>query len=244
MGRKKTERFPERGKRLQTLLTESGMTQKELSQKIHFSKEHISYVVSGERNMSYEMARSIVSIFPSVRYEWLMGHDDFKTTDDYELHRAETDADNWELSWSELLNVQSKRKDTAGRAFDLFLCMYGKRGTELTWEGNYFSTKEYYKWHSNISLLYDEFKEAFSKWDEDTPIFYPILDIDNDGSEIPCLAEDYIAAVNKVSDYARLVINDLINTSKEKAKEREKLKWEEEDDQEEELEEDEEEHNG
>lgn len=178
-----------------------------------------------------------------IRYEWLMGHDDFKTTDDYELHRAETDADNWELSWSKLLNVQSRRADTADRAFDLFLCMYGKRGTELTWEGNFFGTEEYYKWHSNISLLYDEFKEIFSKWDEDTPIFYPILDINNGGNEIPCLAEDYIAAVNKVSDYARLVINDLINTSKEKAKEREKLEREEEDDQEE-LEEDEEGNNG
>lgn len=121
--------------------------------------------------------------------------------------------------------------------------MYGKRGTELTWEGNFFGTEEYYKWHSNISLLYDEFKEIFSKWDEDTPIFYPILDINNGGNEIPCLAEDYIAAVNKVSDYARLVINDLINTSKEKAKEREKLEWGEEDDQEE-LEEDEEGNNG
>ena len=40
MGRKKTERFPERGKRLQTLLTERGMTQKELSQKIHFKRTH------------------------------------------------------------------------------------------------------------------------------------------------------------------------------------------------------------
>lgn len=175
MGRKKTERFPERGKRLQTLLTESGMTQKELSQKIHFSKEHISYVVSGERNMSYEMARSIVSIFPSVRYEWLMGYDDFKTTDDYVQHEIEISATNWAQSWSKILNVQSKREDTADRAFDLFLCMYGKRGTELTWEGNFFGTEEYYKWHSNISLLYDEFKEIFSKWDEDTPhiLSYP-----------------------------------------------------------------------
>ena len=36
MGRKKTERFPERGKRLQTLLTESGMTQKDTFQKNTF----------------------------------------------------------------------------------------------------------------------------------------------------------------------------------------------------------------
>lgn len=177
----------------------------------------------------------------TIRFDWLMGYDDFKTTDEYEQHEATIIADNWELSWSRLLNVQSNRKDTADRAFDLFLCMYGKRGTELTWEGNFFDTEEYYKWHSNISLLYDEFKEIFSKWNEDTPIFYPILELDNDGNEIPCLAEDYITAVNKVSDYARLVINDLINTSKEKAKEREKAKIAEEEkkEQEETLEEDE-----
>ena len=170
-----------------------------------------------------------------IRYEWLMGHDDFKTTDDYELHRSETDADNWELSWSELLNVQSRRADTADRAFDLFLCMYGKRGTELilerntgaSWSWEALSVKEYHEQNSNISNLYNEFIQQ-SKING-SQIFYPILELDNDGNEIPCLAEDYIAAVNKVSDYARLVINDLINTSKEKAKEREKAEGEEED---------------
>lgn len=171
-----------------------------------------------------------------IRFEWLMGHDDFKTTADYELHRAETNADNWELSWSELFNAQSRRADTADRAFDLFLCMYGKRGTELilesntgaSWSWEALSITEYHKRNSSISNLYDEFRQQNKI--NGSQIFYPILELDNDGNEIPCLAEDYIAAVNKVSDYARLVINDLINTSKEKAKEWEKAEREEEED--------------
>ena len=183
----------------------------------------------------------------TIRFEWLMGYDDFKTTDEYEQHRTKIRADNWELSWSRLLNVQSSRKDTANRAFELFLCMYGKRGTELIWERNTgaswsweaLSVEEYHKRGSNISNLYDDFRQESEI--KGGQIFYPILELDNDGNEIPCLAEDYITAVNKVSDYARLIINDLINTSKEKAKEKEKAKIAEEEkkEQEETLEEDE-----
>lgn len=174
----------------------------------------------------------------TIRFEWLMGYDDFKTTDDYNQHRTETNADNWEKSWNKLLTVQSRRKDTADRAFDLFLCMYKKRGTELigvdpTGTHSFLSTEDYHKWTSNISVLYEEFKHIDEFKEDNSQVFYPIRELDYSGEEIPCLAEDYIAAINKVSDYARLVINDLIATSKEKAKEREKAKWEEADAQEE-----------
>ncbi len=189
-----------------------------------------------------------------IRFEWLMGYDNFKTTDEYDRYIRAQKADSWAQSWSKILNVQTKRKDTADRAFELFLCMYEKRGLGLVLDYSTESsqlyetlpTKECYC--SNISKLYDKFINELKGeyWGkeieiEDVPIFYPILELDNDGNEIPCLAEDYIAAVNKVSDYARLVINDLINTSKEKAKEREKAKIAEEEkkEQEEALEEEE-----
>lgn len=196
----------------------------------------------------------------TIRFEWLMGYDNFKTTKEYGWFIRAKKADSWARSWSETLTVQSKSEDTADRAFDLFLCMYGKRGTELvldyhtesTWLYEYLSVEECYR-SSNISKLYDKFrnelKDEYGKEVEieDVPVFLPILDMDNSGSQIPCLAEDYIAAVNKVSDYARLVINDLINTSKEKAKEREKAKRAEEEKKElEEMEKkwEEEEHDG
>jgi transcriptional regulator with XRE-family HTH domain len=181
-----------------------------------------------------------------IRFEWLMDYDDFKTIKEYEQHRIRISADNGKRSWDNLLNIQSSRKDTADRAFDLFLCMYGKRGTELEYEDETgalwsYAVEEYHDQDSNISVLYDDFRQGR----EIEEIFYPIIDLKNGGGEIPCLAEDYIAAVNKVSDYARLVINDLINTSKEKAKERENAKIAEEENEElEEWEEAEEDNNG
>lgn len=173
-----------------------------------------------------------------IRFEWLMDYDNFKTIREYGWHLEYEEDNRLAQSWSKELNVHSRRKDTADRAFELFLCMYGKKGvglvldynTESSWLYERLSIEECYC--SNISKLYDNFKneikdEYRGKTEveiEDVPIFYPIIDLKNGGGEIPCLAEDYIAAVNKVSDYARLVINDLINTSKEKAKERETAK--------------------
>ena len=86
MGRKPQEINPIRGERLKLLLKEHGMEQKELSERIHLTKEHISYIVTGKRSLTRDNAKLILRLFPNVRYEWLMGYDDFKTEFDKELH--------------------------------------------------------------------------------------------------------------------------------------------------------------
>lgn len=181
----------------------------------------------------------------TIRFEWLMGYDDFKTEQDYAAFRKTAIAEDWKQSWDKVLTEQRYRKDTADRAFDLFLSMYNKKFDEMFFEQpSYFEWPDITEYHdrfSNIAILYRDMFKDRSRSFEGGSVFCYIKEFDKSSDAIPCLAEDYIAAINKVSDYARLVINDLITTSKEKAKEREKAKLEEADTQEE-AEEDE--HNG
>lgn len=79
MGRKMTTINTERGQRLKILLTESGMRQDELADKIGYTKEHVSYIVNGKRNLTEDAARAIIRLFPETRIEWLMGYDDCRT---------------------------------------------------------------------------------------------------------------------------------------------------------------------
>lgn len=79
MSRKRVEVNPIRGKRLKMLLTENGIDQQELADKIGYTKEHISYIINGRRNLTEEAAQAVVKQFPDTRIEWLMGYDDFKT---------------------------------------------------------------------------------------------------------------------------------------------------------------------
>ena len=79
MGRNPVEINPIRGQRLKQLLSEQKMMQRELAEKINCTKEHISYIVRGKRNLTEEIAEKIILLFPHVRFEWLMGFDDFES---------------------------------------------------------------------------------------------------------------------------------------------------------------------
>lgn len=232
MAKSKTEIKPLSAERVNKLISESGMTQKEFAEKVvHCTQQHMNRMVKGNAPVTAETADQITKYFPEIRFEWLMGYDNFKTKKSYEWVIVSKNAEKWQRSWENFLNVQSKRKDTADRAFELFLCMYKKRGgSDLIWDAPLWSNSLYdhtypvelcHEKYADFSDLYDKFRkelsDTYNEEIEGAHIFYPILELDNDGNEIPCLAEDYITAVNKVSDYARLVINDLINTSKEKA---------------------------
>lgn len=83
MGRKSVVINPIRGRNLQRLLSEHGMTQQELADKIGYTKEHISYVVCGRRNLTEGIANDIIQkVFPAIRKEFLLGLDEFETEAD------------------------------------------------------------------------------------------------------------------------------------------------------------------
>lgn len=86
MARKQTEVNPIRGERLRSLLEKHGMEQQELANKIGYTKEHISYIVNGKRNLTQEAAEAIVKIFPKTRIGWLLGYEDFET--DFDILEA------------------------------------------------------------------------------------------------------------------------------------------------------------
>lgn len=90
MGRKKTEINQECGKRLRQLLSERGMDQRELADKLNYTKEHISYVINGHRNLTQDMAEAIVKIYPDVRVGWLLGIDKYKSNLDIMRERGNT----------------------------------------------------------------------------------------------------------------------------------------------------------
>lgn len=83
MSRKREEINPECGRRLKSLLARSGITQKQLAEKLSYTPQHISQIVQGNRRMPFELAQRIIQeVFPEYRVEWLMGRDDIKTEDD------------------------------------------------------------------------------------------------------------------------------------------------------------------
>lgn len=82
MARKNIEINQASGKRIKELLKENKITQIDFADTIHCTSEHLSAIINGRRRLTEDTARSIVLQFPNIRYEWLMGYDDFKTHHD------------------------------------------------------------------------------------------------------------------------------------------------------------------
>ena len=70
---------PKTGKRVAELIKELNMTQIEFGEKIGLGSRQISCIVTGKRRLTEDNARRIAELFPPVRFEWLMGWDDYKT---------------------------------------------------------------------------------------------------------------------------------------------------------------------
>lgn len=116
MGRKKVEINKIRGENLRMLLNENGMAQKELAEKIGYTKEHISYIINGKRNLREDAAKAIVGLFPPTRFEWLMGYDGYKT----ETEKALSEFNDWNNEWKVRLNAVRMLAYLSGYEIDLF----------------------------------------------------------------------------------------------------------------------------
>lgn len=73
---------------MRSLLEKYGMEQQELANKIGYTKEHVSYIVNGKRNLTQEAAEAIIRIFPKTRIGWLLGYEELETDDDILLEAA------------------------------------------------------------------------------------------------------------------------------------------------------------
>lgn len=120
------------GERLRERRKECGLTQAQLADKIDEldeetqvdstnknrrprSEKQISYLENGLRPISYDYAW-LVSTILKVRYEWLMGYDDYKTEEDYEAATRER------IIKEDECTIQAKNKmyKSIGRKFDMW----------------------------------------------------------------------------------------------------------------------------
>ena len=79
MARKREDINPVCGRNLKVLLSDNKMTQKELAKELHYTEQHLSLIINGNRRLTVEAAKKIATLFPGTRYEWLMGYDDFRS---------------------------------------------------------------------------------------------------------------------------------------------------------------------
>ena len=79
MARKRLEINKDSGNRLRQLLQENGLTQQFFAEQVGYTEQHVSLLVTGKRRLTPEAATQITKMFPPVRFEWLMGFDDYKT---------------------------------------------------------------------------------------------------------------------------------------------------------------------
>lgn len=69
------------GEKVKSLMKEFHYTQAQLAEKLDCSENHISMIVRGKRNLTIKKAKIIAKLF-DVRFEWLLGFDDYKTNFD------------------------------------------------------------------------------------------------------------------------------------------------------------------
>lgn len=105
----KKELNPEHGKRLNECLNSKKMSQKEFAEKSGYTKQYISYIVTGKKNISSESAEIFSNIL-QVRKEYLLCKDNYKTLEDM---------------FSDELNNVKKEEDILRKAVQLMLQVFG-----------------------------------------------------------------------------------------------------------------------
>ena len=90
--------------RIKSLLRENGMYQQTLADEIPLTAQYFSAMINGNRPFQVSVAKRIAEIFSPVRYEWIMGYDDFKTEDDLIKHTEAEAADKVYLAIEDLIN--------------------------------------------------------------------------------------------------------------------------------------------
>ena len=68
--------------RVKELMKDSGKLQQDLADDVGYSITYFSAILNGRRPFPKAAAKRIAAEFPGVRWEWIMGLDDFKTKND------------------------------------------------------------------------------------------------------------------------------------------------------------------
>lgn len=82
MSRKKTEIDPVRAERLKKIIDREGISQIDFAKRISQTQQNVSRIINLKSALTEETARTIVSVFPEYRIEWLLGYDNSMTVYD------------------------------------------------------------------------------------------------------------------------------------------------------------------
>ena len=82
-----------RGERLRMIALREDITQMKLSELLDCNPVHLSKIVNGARNLTEDMARKVVSLFPEYRLQWLLGYDDYATDEEALVQAAQAEGD-------------------------------------------------------------------------------------------------------------------------------------------------------
>ena len=74
-----------RAERVKTELSSSKQTQKVGAEKAHITPQHLTNVKNGKKPLTEDVAKSLAETL-NIRFEYLMGYDDFRTQKDLEEH--------------------------------------------------------------------------------------------------------------------------------------------------------------
>lgn len=77
---------PYQAKNLAQMKTELGLRQEDIADKtLQLSQQRVSLILQGRADLQDYQAEGLAEKFPPYRAEWLLGHDGYPTTADYEL---------------------------------------------------------------------------------------------------------------------------------------------------------------
>lgn len=92
------------GERLKELIISHDMTYSEFGKSVNLSERTINSYVSNTRRLTEDSARIITQIYPEVRFEWLMGWDDYKTEKEFTVSKIDKEYLNQHQTYFEWLN--------------------------------------------------------------------------------------------------------------------------------------------
>ena len=115
--------------RLNQIVNESGMTQKEFAEKVaHLTPQHMNRLLRGKSPVTAETAALISDYFTNICNEWILGKTDIKDREDYAVQcKFETPferAEAREIEWQKIIH-SSNYADKQIKALELILYNQG-----------------------------------------------------------------------------------------------------------------------
>ena len=104
---KKTNDFP--GERVSRVRKRYNWTQEQLADTLHVEPNYISMIETGNRKLPVKRAKEIASLFPPLRYQYLLCEDDYETDSDLLDALIDGHKERYEKRISALRNLASIR---------------------------------------------------------------------------------------------------------------------------------------